>query len=73
MNATTDRADTDLSYGRAVEVWRDSVERYLDLARRGASAAALRAAANAVHQAALDKGRLLRDGDAADESGDTEH
>lgn len=58
-------AEKELSYGRACAAWRDSFERYLTLARRGASAAALREAANAVHQAALDKGRL--------ETDDTEH
>jgi hypothetical protein len=66
MNATKE-AGTGLSYGEAYQAWRDSCERYLALARSGASATTLREAAAAIHQAALQKGRLARD------SEDTEH
>jgi hypothetical protein len=66
MNATRETG-TGLSYRDAYQAWRDSCERYLALARSGASATTLRLAAAAIHQAALQKGRLARDGD------DTEH
>jgi hypothetical protein len=72
MNVTPDRADTELSYGRAYEAWTESLERYLDLARRGASAAALREAAEAVNRAALAKGRLARDAETGSPA-DTAH
>ncbi len=52
------------SYAEACEAWRHALDRYLRLARDGAAAAKLRAAAAAVHAAALRKGRLVHgDGD----------
>ena len=56
MSANKQAGDSH-GYGEACEAWRNSFERYLELARRGASAAALREAAQAVYRAALDKGR----------------
>lgn len=38
--------------------WREALARYIGLARQGANASLLRAAAEAVHRAALHKGRL---------------
>ena len=45
-------------YAEATEAWYRALGDYLRLARAGASAAKLRAAANAVHAAALRRGRL---------------
>ncbi|MBS0374196.1 MAG: hypothetical protein JSR73_06420 [Proteobacteria bacterium] len=47
------------SYARAEYQWRLAFDRYLMLARSGASSVTLRAAAAAVHAAALEKGRYL--------------
>jgi hypothetical protein len=44
----------------ADDSWRSALARYIDLARQGARRAALRQAAAAVHEAALNKGRLAR-------------
>ena len=46
------------NYAQAYEVWQRALENYLQLAREEASASKLRAAAAAVHAAALRKGRL---------------
>jgi hypothetical protein len=51
---------TDDGYAQACEAWRHAFEDYLRLARAGAGAAQLLAAAAAVHAAALRKGRLAR-------------
>ena len=48
------------SYAAACKAWRHDFDSYLRLARQGASTARLRAAAAAVHAAALRKGRLAR-------------
>jgi hypothetical protein len=56
----TPASSADDSYAAAYEVWRQALENYLRLARDDASAARLRAAAAAVHAAALRKGRLAR-------------
>jgi hypothetical protein len=45
-------------YARAQAAWQHALSRYLELAREEASAAQLRVAAAAVHEAALRKGRL---------------
>ncbi len=50
----------DGDYAEACEAWRRALEDYLRLARNNAGAARLRAAATAVHAAALRKGRLAR-------------
>ncbi len=55
---TADRPDD--SYAEACDAWRRALEDYLRLARSDAGAARLRAAASAVHAAALRKGRLAR-------------
>jgi hypothetical protein len=47
-------------YAEACEAWRRALGDYLRLAREGAGAARLAAAAHAVHAAALRKGRLAR-------------
>jgi hypothetical protein len=47
-------------YAEAYEAWRYALDDYLRLARDGAGAAKLRAAAAAVHAAALRKGRFAR-------------
>lgn len=52
-------------YARAERQWRLAFDRYLMLARSGASSAMLRAAAAAVHAAALEKGRFLPPADGA--------
>ena len=48
-------------YAEASELWRTALEQYLRLAREGAGGSRLRAAAAAVHAAALRKGRLVRE------------
>jgi hypothetical protein len=48
----------DGGYAEADAAWRAAFARYLAVARTGANAAALRAAAAAVHAAALQRGRL---------------
>jgi len=57
---TTSAQPPDGSYDEACEAWRRALGDYLRLARNNAGAARLRAAANAVHAAALRKGRLAR-------------
>jgi hypothetical protein len=54
------------SYAVAYRLWHDALALYLRLAREGAPAAKLRAAAAAVHSAALEKGRLARALEAAE-------
>ena len=48
-------------YAEACEVWRTALDQYLRLAREGAGGSRLRAAAAAVHAAALRKGLLARE------------
>ena len=50
----------DDGYADACEIWRTALDQYLRLAREGAGGSRLRAAAAAVHAAALRKGRLAR-------------
>jgi hypothetical protein len=50
-------------YDEACTVWQLALESYLRLARAGAGAAELRAAATAVHVAAKHRGRLAREPD----------
>ena len=45
------------TYADATDIWRGALDRYLQLARDGASSACLRAAIAAVHAAALERGR----------------
>ena len=45
------------TYADATDAWRNALDRYLQLARDGASTATLRAAIAAVHAAALERGR----------------
>jgi hypothetical protein len=55
---TTAAGDAHDGHAEACEAWRHAVEHYLQLARHGAAAGKLRAAAAAVHAAALRKGRF---------------
>lgn len=48
------------AYAEACEAWQHALDSYLRLAREGAAGAKLRAAAAAVQEAALRKGRLSR-------------
>jgi hypothetical protein len=54
----TSTAPSDDAYAEAYDAWRRALGNYLRLAREGAGAAKLRAAAAAVHAAALNKGRI---------------
>jgi hypothetical protein len=58
--STTSAPCPDDSDAEAYEAWRRALAEYLRLAREDASAARLRAAASAVHAAALHRGRLAR-------------
>ena len=58
MAQTALRQDDDGAM-RADAAWRTALARYIELASHGASSATLRAAAAAVHRAALARGRLL--------------
>lgn len=51
---------SDEAYAEACALWRTALEQYLRLAREGAGGSRLRAAAAAVHTAALRKGQLAR-------------
>jgi len=50
----------DNGYAEACEMWQRALGQYLRLAREGAAGSRLRAAAAAVHAAALRKGRLAQ-------------
>ena len=56
----TPQARPEDRYDEACDAWRCALEQYLRLAREGAGGTKLRAAAAAVHAAALRKGRLAR-------------
>lgn len=51
------------AYADATDAWRGALDRYLQLARDGASSATLRAAIAAVHAAALERGRCAAPAD----------
>ena len=56
----TSASPLDDTYAGADAAWRLALERYLRLAREGAGAGRLRAAAAEFHAAALRRGRLAR-------------